>query len=270
MEWRYRIVRRRGVRVMKALQSIAILWILSVSTPLFAGLRYHFESSAGGRVVMSGHVSVEGKKSRIEIDRGDRLLFRDGAVVLNGPGSTLYVLDSKSRQYSVLDPSEMLTALKSLLGDSSLVDIRATNPRFTVRNLGGAGKIERFDVQKFAVDSSCDLTVSVGGAATRVRLRSASQIWTTPQLSRDYASFIQEREMKTGIAELDALLEKQSASVTGFPLRQVVSTTIEVNDRVTRVTSLVTIDHVEQKAMPATLFELPKGYKRVERGLRMR
>jgi hypothetical protein len=115
-----------------------------------AGLRYHFESSAGGRVTMSGRVFVEGKRSRIEVTRGDRFLFRDGDVVLSPPGGSLYLLDPAQKTYSVLAIDQLFGGLRSAIGADGPFEIRILNPRFNLRDLGDAGRLVGYRVRRYA------------------------------------------------------------------------------------------------------------------------
>jgi hypothetical protein len=232
-----------------------------------AGLRYRFESSVGGRSAMTGRVAVEGKRSRIEIVRGDRLILRDGDVVLSPPGGSLYLLDPAHKTYSVVALDRLIGGLRSAIGADGALEVRILNPRVTVRDLGPAGRMEGYSIRRYAAESSYDVLLTIAGAATKVRVRTSSQIWSTPQLSRDFATFIQEREFKSGFPELDALLEKQSASIPGFPIRQVMSTTIDIQGRVTRITSAVRVSDIEVRNVAASELEVPKGFRKVERKL---
>jgi hypothetical protein len=94
--------------------------------------------------------------------------------------------------------------------------------------------------------------------SSRVEMR--TDVWTTPKLSADYATFVQSRGLRTGIEAIDALIEGQSKGVKGFPLRQITTVRTTQRGRVDEQTTTVSISKIREGAIPPAAFEIPKGF----------
>src|SRR5438132_321897 len=130
--------------------------LLLVSSSAFAGLTYKMQSSTTGmqNINIIGTVSVEGSRMRLDVAKGDNLMFKDNAVILsNDGGKTMSVYDPAARTYFDLQLQDLVgntsTMLKSL-GD--MVKFSFDNPQVSVRDAGDGGSIEGFATHKYVLD----------------------------------------------------------------------------------------------------------------------
>ena len=247
---------------MKRLLLLSIGWMVA-ALPMHGGLRYRFESRSQPGSLLSGVASIEGRSMRIDVEHGDRFLLKDHTVLLsNDGGATLLMLDPAKKTYSQLDPSALIGELRAVLtsGDGKL---SVSNPKVVVTPIGDGGKVSGFKTLQYRVSTSYDLTIIVLGGGVKSTIRSSSTIWATEEIPSSAQMFLQ--QTRTGITELDRLLEQQSSAVKGFVLRENSSTSISTNGRpAASTTSRIEISKVEKVVLPASLFVLPTGYKKVE------
>jgi hypothetical protein len=252
---------------MKRLFILSITFVLTL--PAAAAMTYDFRivTEGPGGSEIAGKAAVDGENSRLDFTSGDNLIFRDNSVVIsNDGGETLMVLDSKKKEYYELPLDEMFGALGSMLkAVGPLVKISITNPKVTVREAGPGGTIEGMTTKKYLTDMSYDMNMRVMGMNNSSSITSQTESWVTEQLS-GAMTFIQQKNLRTGMEDIDELIKAQTTSMTGFPLKAVTtSTSTAKNGKSTTTKSTMTITNVVRSAtVPAEKFKIPAGYDEVD------
>lgn len=253
------------LRKIVLLIAVAVLFTHS----LFAGLTYDFQSvsegTAGGQ--LAGRASLEGESLRMDVTKGDGIIFKDNSVVLsNDGGETLLVLDPRKKTYFELPINDLLAASGSMLkAMGGMIKLSIKNPKVSVKDVGDGGSIEGYPTNKYVIDTDYNMSLTVLGMKNDSKVHSSSQIWTTSKLGEEPRMFLQQRSVRTGIEELDEILSEHAKAMKGFPLKHVTRTvTTAKNGKTQTVTSTVTISHIQKKSIAPAQFELPKGYKEVE------
>jgi hypothetical protein len=249
-------------------RSIAFALVVLFTAPaLLAGLAYNVESTTSGMGggTLSGTVRVDGKKVRLDVSRGDGILFKDGAVVVSTDGgSTLSVMDPASKSYYAMDISQIFGDLggmmKSLGGG---ISVAVENPRVSVRDGGAAGKLEGYDVRRSTVETAYDLTMNMAGQKIPIRIEMNSEVYWTGAIGAEYANFLQLRGLRTGIESLDKLLATQTSQIEGFPLKQVTTSTINMSGKEMKTTSTSAVTSIRPTNIDSSKFTVPEGYARV-------
>jgi hypothetical protein len=250
------------------MKRLCLLLFLTVPSSAFAGLTYKAQSSTSGMQNMTivGTVTVDGSHMRMDVAKGDNLMFRDNAIVLsNDGGRTMSIYDPVAKTYFDLRIQDLLgntsTMLKSL-GD--MVKFSFDNPQVSVRDGGDGGTIEGFSTHKYVLDASYDMNIDAMGQKVSTHMTMNTETWATEQLSSEMTTFLQMRGIRTGIEGIDKLIVAQSTNVRGFPLKQV--STVHVsqggNDMVMTTTSTVT--EVVKKNVDPSNFAAPAGYAKVD------
>ena len=238
------------------------------ATPAFAGVTYQFDSTSTGMQsgTTSGTVSVEGTNIRVDLKTGDNFMFKDGTTVLSTDGGkTLNIYDSSAKTYFVVNLSD-LTNMGGLLNDGGgMFKLSFNNPKVNVTDLGDGGSVAGYPTKRSKLDASYDIAVNAMGTTMTTHMTMSTESWTTDKLSGEYANFLQEKNLRTGNAELDKLITAQSGAIAGrFPLKQV--TTVKVsqggNDMSSTTTSIVS--NVEMKTVPSSAFTAPTGYTKID------
>jgi hypothetical protein len=245
-----------------------LLIIAALAVPLSAGVTYNFSSVTDGRggTQMSGVTSIEGTNMRLDFTRGDRMIFKDGSVVLSRDGGkTLLVLDPKQKSYFELDLEEVFgslgNAMKSMGG---VVQFSIRNQKVQVSPGTSGGTIEGYATTKYRVDSTYEMTMKVMGMGSTSNIHSVTETWTTDKLGSELITFVQMKGLRTGMEDLDKLLASQTKGVKGFPLKQVTTTTTTSGKKSQTNTTTVMITDIRNAKIDLAKFEVPKGYKKEE------
>ncbi len=246
------------------LRRLSAILLLASSPLLAAGLTYDFSSSTkgGAAATLSGTASVEGANARVELARGDGLLFQDGAVVItNDGGKTLRILDPRARTYYTLSFDDLFATAGALMKSmGSMFRISIANQKIDLRPAGAGEPIEGYPTKKYTILTSYDMNAKVLGSDLSSRVEMRTEVWATPKLSADYATFVQSRSVRTGIEGIDSVLAAQSKGVEGFPLRQVTTIRTTQRNRVDEQTTTVSISKIREGEIAASAFAIPAGF----------
>ncbi|MGA7614511.1 MAG: DUF4412 domain-containing protein [Thermoanaerobaculia bacterium] len=247
------------------------LWILLLvawTGTAFAGLEYRFESVTTGRsgMSLSGVVEVEGGHSRIAVTGGKALPLAAGSVILSSTGtSKITVLDPAQQSYYSLDLSGMLDSTGRPGGSlEGMFDVKVENPKVRVSDLGEGVPIAGYPTHRYRTETSCQLVMTIMSSKQTTTIQTRSDIWTTGEIDPGFATFVQSDGLRTGWKELDHLLESQSSSVKGFPLKIVTTTTTSDGRRSMTSTTTTTVSDIREKAIPPSRFAIPEGYRKVD------
>lgn len=240
------------------------LLLLLVAPLARGGVTYDLSMSTkgGAAPTFSGTASVDGARSRLELARGDGILFKDGSVVLSADGGrTLLVLDPKAKSYYKLSFDELFATAGALMKSmGSMMQLSITNPKVDARAAGPGGKIEGYATNKYEIATSYDLKMTVLGSEMASRVEMETEIWTTPELEAGYAVFLQDKSIRTGIPEIDTLITAQSEGVKGFPLRQVTTMRTTQRGKTDEQTTTMTVSKIREGAIDKAAFSVPAGY----------
>jgi len=245
------------------MRRLIFLAAFAFAAPLFAGVAYRFEVVTTGAQpsTVSGRVEADAKKMRIDVERGDGMLFKDRSVILSlDGGQTMAVLDPAAKSYFVLNLSDFLGAT---LGSS----VKFKNPHVTTRDLGNGGTIEGYPTRHAALDAGYDVEVDVMGATASTHMSIHSEMWRTDRLTALVTPF-QMQGLHTGIEALDRLVAAYDEQGKGFPLKEVTTIETKQGRQATRSVSTSTVTHVEQRNIAANDFAIPAGYRQVTSPLR--
>jgi hypothetical protein len=242
------------------------LLVAVFAAPLLAGVTYDFSNVTSGKggSEMSGKAAIEGASSRMDFVRGDRVLIPDGSVVIsNDGGKTLIVINPKKKSYYKLELEGMMKgAAGAMQGMGGVMQMKISNESVDVRENGAGGDIEGFPTSKYTVTTTYDMSMKIMGMKNDQNIRMVSEIWATEKLPVDYMTFVQQKGLKTGMADLDRLIAKQSAAMKGFPLKQIMTTTsTAANGKAQTTVMTLTVTNIAKATIGADQFEIPAGYK---------
>ena len=246
---------------------LALLAMLVSATSALAGITYRFDSTttgtAGGN--LSAVAKVDGANMRIDFVSGDGLLFKDRSIAVSRDGGrTISVTNPEAKTFYILDAADLGGLASMLRQFGKLVTIAIENQKVTVRDGGNGGVIEGYPTRRTIVDASYDIVIDAMGQKFRVRTTSHSEHWRTDRIDLSAATFFQGSATKTGIDALDKLIAAHLAAVKGFPLKQVTTMRMKVNNAQEMTSSTtITVRGIRNATFAASEFVLPGGYKKV-------
>lgn len=244
-----------------------VLLLLFAAAAAQAGAVYQFKTVTDAKTAgMSGKAAVEGTSVRLDIEKGDGVLLKDGgAMISTDGGKTFKVLDTKQKTYFELELEQLLGSLGAIANSmGGMIKISFENHKVTVTKAGAGEPIEGYPTTKYVTDSSYDMIMTVMGRKNTTSMVSRTETWTTDKLSPQLMTFVQQKGLKTGMPELDKFIEKEAAQIKGFPLKQVVTATQTQGKKTQTSTTTTTISGIKETSVPASTFEIPAGYKETE------
>ena len=249
--------------------------LIAVAAAAEAGVSYKFSSKVDkGAGSMVGMAEVEGSQMRLEVSQGDKVLFGDNSVILSRDGGeTLIVLNPKDKTFYEIQLAEMFGAMGNVMKSmGGMFKMNIDNQKVTVKDAGDGGMVEGFPTTRYVTDASYDLVMEMMGRKMVTSITTQTETWSTDKLDRHYMTFVQQKGFRTGMEDLDRLIQAQSSEMKGFPLKQVTRTTSTQGKKSETSTTTVTISEIEEKKVPASRFEIPAGYQKTEgplEGLKM-
>jgi hypothetical protein len=247
---------------------IAALCLAAVANA-FAGVTYDFRMHTTGtqEMTISGSVLSDGQRLRMEVDRGDGRVFRDGAIVLSRDGGkSLLVFHPPSKTYFEMQMDDMTKVAASAL-KSPLLEVTFDAPKASLHDHGDGGAIEGLPTRKMSMDATINIKIDGGiGQPLTSSLIMHSDNWSTDKIDPAARNLFVMSNPRTGIEALDKVMDAQAAAFIGrFPLKQVTSVRFKSSAGPEQVsTTTATVTKVRQRAIDAKVFEDPKGYRKVE------
>jgi len=247
---------------------VAIL-VLMVAGSAFAGLTYEVQTQSNGAasVGVSGRVVLDGTHLRMDVVKGDSMMFNDGAIVLSSDGGqTMSVYDPAAKHYYNLRLDSMLSSAMSMLQAAGTgLKVSFSNPQVSVRDGGDGGTLDGYPTHRYVIDASYDITLDAMGNKMNMHTTMTTESWTTDRISTEFLPFIQMHGIHTGIAALDTMLDAQRSAVKGFPLKQVSTVhSGRLGQEAMTIVNTVTVSHVQEKAIDPAQFTSPAGYTKVD------
>jgi hypothetical protein len=242
---------------------------LYLSTAAFAGVTYEFKvvTEGAGQGTMAGNAAISGDDMRLDISEGDNVVFRSDSVVLsNDRGETLIILDTKKKTYYEMNVEEIFSALGTVMNATGgLVKFNIKNQKVNVQEAGSGGTIEGYPTTKYVIDSSYDMEIRVLTMKNRSSIVSRTESYVTSKLGDVSPTFIQKKNFRTGIEELDELVAAQTGTMKGFALKNVTTTTTtDKAGKKTTGTSTMTISNIKKASVADSRFKIPAGYEETE------
>jgi len=248
---------------------LPFLAVTLAATNLLAGYTYQFEvafSSAWSSSTITGLATVDGKKVRIDFQKGDNFLFPDAGILMSTDGENFKVFDVAGMTYYDIKLGVLLNPASGMTKgpDGTPIELSYTNPKVDVKDHGDGGEVAGFRTRKYTVQTSYDMNVTLMGEPLSNHFEIASEVWATDELPAGLMTFLQMQGLRTGIKDLDKLLDARP--IRGFPLRQVMKHTGTYGRGQSRSWTMeTTATAVKRSVIAASQFEPPAGYTKVER-----
>jgi hypothetical protein len=197
-------------------------------------------------------------------------MFQKGSYWLfKAADDSLYLVNPAEKTYSRL-PLNAMMQVAGVVG--KLVKIKIKNPDISLEKLGSEAVLG-YPCQHTKLHMEYDVEVKIAIIKSKSHEKVEKEAWSTPKFRgmEEMAEAFRFRDFKTGIEDLDNLIEKQMKAEAGlgFPLKMVTVTTSidkkgkekEKSRQVMEVLSL------GSKNLPASFFEIPAGYTEKSLGM---
>lgn len=255
---------------------VLVLVSLLLAATLQAAVVYDFrqttrtDAQGGKQSETTGKGIIDGDRSRIEFLGGDG--FPAGSYLISRRGADeILIVDPKRKIYGEIDLSSMTSQLAS-------GSVEITNLRTDVRQLPDHPTISGFPTDHYRIETTYRITVTRGPLPLTQDVQSVVEKWTTSAFGDVAGGFLDQNVFRTGNEQIDAILEAEVSKVTGLPLRQISTVTTTGVGNLSRSSSKIglapkrttvseiLLSNVRVEAVPATMFEIPPGFRVAEPG----
>ena len=249
---------------------LVTLALAMIAVPSFAAIQYDFmlkntsDDAARPSSDMTGRAIIDGFRSRVEFLSGN--LYPPNTYVISADSTgRLYFVDPAKQWYTEINTA----GIASALGASN---IKIDNLKADLVTLPDHAKIAGIDTDHYRIAISYDITVSIKSIPVKQHVETEIETWTTMQFG-DLAQSFLTRGGHTGNAELDRLLETETAKVAGFPLRQLVTTRTKYDvpartklDRPSSrtMTRETWVTRIRETTPEPAAFSIPVAYRRAD------
>lgn len=253
-----------------ALAALVALALIAACKPRpKPGVTYDFTTSLTGASKgreLSGRAAVAGDFMALEFDQGDGVTTHERSIYLSrDAGETYVILQPDKKNYYEVTADQAADRMSRVLSMAmEKMNLRITNARSRVIDEGRGTKIDGYSTRKYNHSMSYDMTMSLGGQTIAASTNVKSRIWTTDMFSERYFQFLRKQQARTGIPEIDARLASDIAKVKGFPLRQVVETSVTANQMTQHSRADMRVSNIRHTDIPGERFEIPDDYEKVD------
>ena len=236
------------MNALRLLRSCAVFVATLAPLAAAAGTRFDFTTEVTG-YAYSGHMAIDGTRSRVDITAGTHPLFNPGfSIITRGAGKEIVVLDHKQHTYFV-------RRVATIGGHLA-----------TARGLGQASALRphvrksRTEPATYVVRADYELQMEVEGEKLTGTVELEARFEIDRRIAQRALPWGLQFAAKTGYSNVDLAL---AASIPDrLPLRQFVSVSRRIADGpVITETITTTATNVRTEAMSDDEFLAPDGYR---------
>ncbi len=250
--------------------SVLILLVAFCAAAAFAGVEWRAktvtESATKGQsneIIMQVFAQGGNVKQVFESVADENEMFQKGSYWLfKAADSSFYLVNPAEKTYSQL-PLGAMMQMAGVVG--KLVKIKIKNPTVEVVKLG-TETVLGYPCQHSRMLMEYDMEVKIAIIKSKSHEKVEKETWSTPAFKgmEEMAEAFRFRDFKTGMEDLDALVEQQMKAEAGlgFPLKMItVTTSIDKKGKAKQKSrQVMEVLSVGSKNLPASFFEIPAGY----------
>jgi hypothetical protein len=247
---------------------LSAAFLAAIACPAAAGaqtgMTYRFQADT-----LKGTAWVLGDNARRELESGEKGLAAGRVEIWRDGGKRIFILNPAEKTY--YEKNAYLAKYKVSAATVDALTVRSPFRVDGVRHLRIELKTQPRTEAVFGMSCrrslltfSYDLELSIEGVPGTVpgRVEGTQDFCVTEQDAAPPMPFGQQIDFKSGHAAIDTGITERLASVKGVPLARMlkVTRTIEQGERVSSTTAHLLSD-VRDADVPASLFEIPAGYR---------
>ena len=253
---------------------LAIVLLLATQSG-WAGVSYEFVQNTQSNIeqipptTLTGRAIIDGPRSRIDFGAGN--VYAPGAYVISTDASrTLLYVDPVTKTYSEVSAA-------GLAATYGAADIKINNFKTNTTLLDDHPMVAGISTNHYHLTISYDMTLQYGTMPLTQKISEEIDKWTTPRFGDVADAFFANGSVKTGNPKLDELIDAETRSIKGFPLRQTVTvrstSPISVNGELkSRMNDVRTqqrellITKIQEQQADASVFHVPSTFHKLEPG----
>lgn len=196
----------------------------------------------------------------------DSQVFKKGSYWLfKSEEGKMYMVDVSERSYMEIPINGMLQMAGAM---GKLVKVKIANPDVKMEKLGSE-TILGYTCTHYKMVYEYDMEVKIAFIKNKAHERVEKEVWATTGVKglQEIGEVFRQRDFKTGMEDLDAMIEKQMKAEAGmgFPLKTITTTTTidKKGNAKEKSRTTMEVQEIDTKNLPASTFEIPPDYKRM-------
>ena len=248
---------------MKNMIASALALAAVIATQVPAGVEFTASIASGPKDQATARGWVEGPNAKIEFSQASAGMPQGSYMLTTDGGKTLYMVNPREKSYMKADPAQMAGAVGQIMdATKGFMNMTFSNP--TVETLADekGPAMHGMPTRRVKTRTAYTMETSVFGRKSVTHIEREDETWVTTAL-RDPGLKLWSRQqtVRTGNAEIDKLIELESAKVDGFPLKTVsVNRSRDARGREETTTATHEITSISKASIPAAVFVLPADY----------
>lgn len=249
-----------------------VLFLVLQTGLVFAGIEWQtrtvFKSGEKETNYILSHLYAQGGNVReefIEIGKKSDPSRKEGGYwIYRSRTNNVIIVDPEEKTYMEVDMDKILQIGGAI---AKLVKITITNPSVEVSKLGSE-VLGKHRCDHLLIKTSYDIETKVAFIKSKNHVEEIKEIWATDDIpSIEVAAGFRKKSFKTGLEDLDRLIEKemQTQKDIGFVLKSIITqkNTDKKGKTEINITEMNVTD-ITFKNYPDEFFEVPEGYKKIE------
>jgi hypothetical protein len=253
---------------------LSALLLLGAAAAMPAEAAYYFESSSNteieGGTPMAAQVRgwIDGDRARIDFVSGQAIPFaRNGYMLTNDGGQTLYLVDPAERTYSEFDLEQMLgmatTMMKAVGGMVRMEFNDIVNEKLGEEP---GGNVLGYPTTHYRFRTGYTMAMGVMGFKRSSRVDTEQELWCAGELQdAGFKVWLSPDRFRTGNEELDKVIRLQYQDLDCLPLRSRQTSVTKGDDQPeTRTVMTTEVTTLREESAPAGTFDLPSDFTATE------
>jgi hypothetical protein len=260
------------MKIKKIYLLLVVIWLFTVFS--FAGVEWttSIKTTGKGKKAnneMDTHTYAQGGNVK-QVFEGvvNETMFhtQDGYWLYKSNEDNIYIVNDKKYNYMVIPMDGMLqmTGMLGQLVKFEILDHTIDTEVLPEETLLG------YPCNHLKVTTDYTMKIKIAFIKKTMKFHKVDEIWGTNEISGldEVSPAFLKKDFKTGITDLDEMIQKQmeEQKKIGFPLK-VISQTTQMNKKGKvkgQTSTTMTVTKINAKDFPASFFEIPANYDRVE------
>jgi hypothetical protein len=184
-----------------------------------------------------------------------------------------YTIDTVKKEYSRIDLAQMKKMMSEAMSVLGQLDLKLSGYKFEVDSLGPGETVLGYSTQRWRSIQAMTLSASMGGDSLAMSTENRSESLYAPDVEALRATALPGQDSVMSMGMFGDLLtgEMSNAMMTayrklpkGIPIRTTATSTMMTGMIDFTIVTTSEVSKIEKVRLPASFFELPKGYKQVE------
>lgn len=183
----------------------------------------------------------------------------------------VYSVDPEKHEYSEMSPENLKAQAGDLMKAMKGMQFKFSDFKFDVSDLGDGATLLGHPTRRQKIKQRMTVTAVMMGDTVAISIESTQETWKAKDLRgaidptiADDTSFSTPFGDIIPQADVDKLKAEMAKAPKGLPLKSVTETTTYFGPMEINATVNMVVTKIEKVNVPASLFELPKGYKLVD------